>query len=374
MYDQELVDKYYPTAHIYEAMAVWQLPKTKKDKIVEVCESGEYFAQLKKDGNWYELCKAANGEIYLFGRGESVTTSLPVEDIKKVPHIKEAFADLPNDTVILGEIYFPNATTNKVRSVMGCKSKKAIERQEKLGKLHFFMHDLLRLNGEDMSKTVAISRYNTLKKLCAHYRFTNEYVELAESVDVGIYTFLQKALANGEEGGVLKKKSGLYEEGKRPSWNMIKWKQHDTVDVVCMELLDATKVYSGTELSAWQYWLKKDKDEDEEYKKVKDFCYYAFEENPNLYIPVTKPYFYGWKTAIRIGVYKNGELTSIGTVSSGFDDKIRKDFTEHPEKYLNKVVELDCMLKTEDSLRHPRFIKFRDDKKPEECKFEEIFI
>ena len=99
-------------------------------------------------------------------------------------------------------------------------------------------------------------------------------------------------------------------------------------------------------------------------------------DNERYYTPVTKGYFYGWKTAIHIGAYNdNGEIVEIGTVSSGLTDELRDDFAKHPEKYLNRVVSLQCMEKDskEHTLRHAFFKGFRDDKNPQDCLLNTIF-
>ena len=40
----------YPEALIIEPMKINKIPKGKEDIFPSLCESGEYFAQLKKDG------------------------------------------------------------------------------------------------------------------------------------------------------------------------------------------------------------------------------------------------------------------------------------------------------------------------------------
>jgi ATP-dependent DNA ligase len=376
MYAQELVDKYYPGVALYEAMEVWSLPKNKKDKMEEVSNSGDYFAQIKKDGNWYSFNKSIDGTCYLFSRGTK--TGLPVECIDKVPHIKAALDALPNDTVVIGEIYYPGQTTNEVRTIMGCAAPKAVARQKEKGNIHFYLHDILRMNGQEFVNVGAYDRYTILKTATEYYNILTDEIELAEIIEEDIYAFGCAALAKGEEGTVLKLKTAPYAEGKRPAWSMIKFKEVDTADVVCIGFEDATMNYEGTEEETWPYWIVQ-----------KDINFpngqYVFEERCEVgkphhirginfrTIPVTKGYYYGWKTSIRIGVYKDEKLIEIGTVSSGLNDELRADFARNPEKYLNRVIECECMRKTESALRHPRFMRFRDDKKPTSCTFESVF-
>lgn len=367
MYLQEDVDKYYPEAAIYEAMEVWSLPKNKTHMLEEICDKGEYFAQVKKDGNWYELCKSKTGEIYLFSRGTSVKTGLPVENISNVPHLKEGFANLPNDTVIAGEIYYPNETTNSVRSIMGCLPAKAIQRQKTKGNIHFYMHDIMRYNGTDLTGKNAWSRYNRLTEITNEHNLLNEYIEIAEIVTEDIYNFIIDTLAAGEEGVVLKNRKAVYSEGKRPAWSMIKIKKNDTVDVICMGLEDATQEYTGNGIETWEFWQDRITGE-----LMKGQYHKQVLKNGDL-LPVTKPYYYGWKTSLKIGAYKDGVLTPIGTVSSGLNDEMKKKITADPDFIIGSVVECACMEVTEDSLRHPIFIRKRTDKNPQSCTFESIF-
>ena len=75
-----------------------------------------------------------------------------------------------------------------------------------------------------------------------------------------------------------------------------------------------------------------------------------------------------------LGLYKDGKLIEVGKVASGLTDAIREDMAINPENYLNHVIECEAMSTTKDgALRHPVFIKVREDKNPEDCKYEEVF-
>ena len=167
---------------------------------------------------------------------------------------------------------------------------------------------------------------------------------------------------------VFKKKDAPYSPDKRPARATFKVKQKVTVDVVIMGFEDATKLYSGKELSKWQYWEVNG-------VKVKGELYSDYLLKPSTIIPVTKPYFYGWKTAIKIGAYDNDKLVSIGTVSSGLTDELREKFAANENFWYNKVIEIEGMsLNVKDrSVRHGRFKCFRDDKNPTDCKLNELF-
>lgn len=372
-FDKNLIDKFYPGAYMVPAMKVWKLPDNKENKFPEMCANGKYFAELKKDGYWYEYEKTTHGS-YLFSRNISKTNGLLTEKSANVPHIIEIFekSSLPTGTIIIGEIYYPGKSSKDVTGIMGCLAEEAIKRQEKIGYIKYYIHDIICYNNISLINAGAYDRYRILKAICErHNLLNNEYIELANAVTENIEEFSVKALASGEEGVVLKEKNAVYSPDKRPAWSTIKRKKMDFADAICIGFCDATKEYEGKEIANWEYWVSSDSMEIA-YKGIDGYKGYL---NGEL-IPVTKGWFYGWKTAIEIGAYNDeGKLVKIGTVSSGLTDELREDFKNNPSKYLNKVVELQCMEKDskEHTLRHPFFKRFRDDKNEKDCTFKEIF-
>ena len=240
---------------------------------------------------------------------------------------------------------------------MGSLPDKAIERQNgEYGLLHYYVHDMIYYNGKDLTKYGASIRYALLVSCYNKYNLGDmldndgsTIVELAQRVDDNIQEACAAALAAGEEGMVLKKKTAPYTPGKRPAWDTIKIKKTDTCDAIIIGTCDPTREYTGKELDTWEYW-----------------------EGDT---PVTKPYALGWKTAIEIGCYDGDNIVSIGTVSSGLTDAIRQDLAENPDNYIGKVCELAGMEKDRNAhtLRHFHFKRIREDKDPQECSLESIF-
>ena len=365
----EAIQQYAPEAKCIPAMKIWKLPDGKEDKFSEICNSNEYFAQLKKDGYWYQYEKTAHYQ-YLFSRNVSKTTGILTEKIANVPHIAEALSCLPSGTIIIGEIYYPGKTSKDVTRIMGCLPEEAIKRQQQEGLIHFYIHDIIQYNNIDIQNEGAWARYQVLKRVWDKYNLSQYcYLELADVVIEDIQEATAEALQNGEEGMVLKKKSYPYAPDKRPAWSTIKIKKMDYVDVICMGFCDATKKYTGKETPIWKYW--------ETPEGLKEGEYFLWScKYPGYYIPITKGYYYGWKTAVRIGAFdKNGKLIEIGTVASGLTDELREDFSKNPEKYLNRVVSIQCMEKNskDHTLRHGFFKGFRDDKNLEDCTLDTIF-
>lgn len=362
MFNIKEVEKLYPGAGTM--MIEPQLIHKSTDSQLKSCDDGTWFAQLKKDGALYMFVKGLEGQTYLFGRTVSKVTGLLTEKSANVPHIIAPLSQLPNGTILLGEIYYPGKTSKDVTSIMGCLPEKAIDRQNgSYGPIHFYIYDCLGFNGTSLLKYDNWTRYQVTKRIFEKYSIARNEIELAAAVEEDIYTSIGAALAAGEEGMVVKKKTALYEPGKRPQ-TMLKAKQVDYIDAVIIGFKDPVKEYTGKELENWQYW-----------NKGGHFVMGFYYNDPEA-IPVTKHYYYGWKNAIEIGAYdKNGNLHSIGTIASGLTDSMREDMTKYPENYIYKVCEIQCMMKDnkEQTLRHGFFLRMREDKNPTECLLSEIF-
>lgn len=388
----------YPEARMIDAMKIWSLPTNKKSLLPEICQNGEYFLEEKIDGAWYQYERTDN-YAYLFGRGESKVTGLLTEKGASVPHIMDAFSCLPPNTTLIGEIYVPGGTSKDCTHIMGCLSDEAIKRQEKEGRIHYYVHDIIMYDGVDLKSEGAESRYDILAAIWKKHGLDKyDFLRLAVKVEENLEEEISRILKSGGEGAVLKKRDYPYIPGKRPAWSTIKVKQMDSIDLVCIGFCDATREYTGKELQDWEYWEEGQPrfyncfEEDHCWNgwgcwtKVQGKFYDNYIKNPDgnkftkdnerKYVPVTKPYFLGLKTAIKIGAYdENGELKELGTVASGLTDEDRKEMTHLPERWIGKVISLDCMSidNKNMTLRHPVFKERRDDKNSYECKISDIF-
>lgn len=379
----------YPEALIIEPMKINKIPDGKEHMFPSLCENGEYFAQLKKDGYWYMYEKTEN-HAYLFSRTTSAVTGTLAEKSANVPHIMEVLNHLPAGTILIGEIYYPGKRSKDVTPIMGSLPEKAIERQNgEYGYLHYYIHDMIRYKGKDLTSCGAGIRYDLLKRvfdlhLLDNYTINdNQFIELADRVDENIQEFVAEALEAGEEGAVLKKKTAPYTPGKRPAWDTIKIKKTDTCDAICIGFNIPSFEYTGKEIKTWPYWVAKSvkvvegQEPELDYKRIPiQSCYEQHINNPDLWIPVTKAWYYGWTNSMRIGAYdENGKIVEIGTVSSGMTEELQAAASEQPWKYLNKVVKLAGMEKDREAktLRHFYFKGFHEDKDPKDCLLKEIF-
>lgn len=375
------IEELYPEAIMYEAMKIH--PSTDSN-LKYACESGDYFGQLKKDGAWYQYEKHEN-HSYLFGRSVSKKTGLLTEKIDNIPHITKAFETLPAHTILIGEIYYPGKSSKDTVSIMGCLPAKAIERQNgNYGYIHYYIHDILMYDNVDLVKNKVDNetRYEILKRIFEIHNFDQyDFLELAEAWEDDLYSRVGDALDSGEEGMVIKKKTGLYEPGKRPNTNL-KAKKVDFADVIIIGFEEPTYIYNGKELPSWQYWINPDVDS-ENFKEAQRYeigCHYdkhIQEEVCMFYAPVTKPFYMGWwNSRIKIGAINDkGEIEEIGTIHSGISDEMKQDMTEHPENYLGAVCSIQMMEvdKKEHTIRHGFFKHLRKDKSKSDCLVRDIF-
>lgn len=379
-FDKNKIQELYPEAKMYEAQLI---NKGNEALLKTACESDNYFGQLKKDGYWYQFEKHEHNS-YLFSRSASTVTKLQAEKSSNVPHIVDALNILPDETILIGEIYYPGGTSKNVTTIMGCLAPKAIERQNgSYGKIHYYIHDILMYKGIDFVEQKATNwqRYQILQKIFfLHSLDKYDFLELAESWEDNLYSRVGDSLAAGEEGMVIKAKDGIYEPGKRPTSNL-KAKQVDFADAIIIGFEEPNKDYDGKEIENWQYWINP---EDEnyvngvEYKYPIGLHYLSFKvDDENEFKPVTKAYYMGWTNArIKLGAYDtNGEIVEIGTIHSGISDEMKKDMTENPQNYLNRVVKIQCMSldKKEKTIRHGFYKGIHPEKNPQECTLQEIF-
>ena len=365
-----------------DAEKYWSFPKSfkgdPKEEARNMIFSGEYIGARKMDGAYYRFIKDMDGNMRLQGRSKSVSGEY-LDKIDHVPHLMPFFNSLPNGTCLLGEIYFPNKEgSSNVTTIMGCLTDKAIARQEKGEKLHYYIFDIWAFNGKSFMNMTIEKRAECLTILseqmaeeCASNGI-NYYVEYAYYFEgKRLWDELSSILSSGGEGVVITKKGTVPSPGKRTARKTLKIKKEIQQTIDCFftgRATAPTHIYSGKEIETWKYWensITEEKIEGEYYKK--------YSEGAPI-VPVTKPYFYGWAGSLEIGVLKNDKVVPIGFLS-GLSDDIKANFKD----YAKKTIEVTCMeIQYHDDgrlpgLRHAKFIQFRPDLNIEDCTWEKIF-
>ena len=361
----------------YAPPSTWSDEKKRENARMKIY-SGEWFGSEKKDGYFAKLIKDEDGNIILYSRSRGVNGKF-ADKHEWVPHLQPFFDMIPNGTCFLGEIYFPSAPGSRnITTIMGCLKEKAIARQEKGEKLHFYIFDCLAYAGKSWMSYPAKKRFAFVDS----YDVAAEYVSHAHYVcGQELWSMLQEILARDDEGVVITNGDGLYEPGKRPSKTTLKIKKElkQTIDCFFTGIGSApTKIYTGKEIETWKYWenqMTGQKINAEMYKEYAAGC---------PIVPITKGYYNRWAGSLEIAVLKHkpGSKCKIGDVVyedmevfpigwlSGLPDEMKAD----PKKYAFKPIEITAMEwdAWNNSLRHGKMVGWRKDLALTDCTLEKI--
>lgn len=361
----------------YAPPSTWSDEKKRENARMKIY-SGDFLGAEKKDGYFAKLIKDEDSNIILYSRSRGVNGKF-ADKHEWVPHLNSFFDALPVGTCLLGELYLPSQPGSKnVTSIMGCLKEKAVARQEKGEKLHFYIFDCLAYAGKSWMSYPAKKRFAFVDD----FGIGNEYTTHAKYVHgADLNILLQEILARGDEGVVITYKDGLYEPGKRPSKTTLKIKKElkQTIDCFFTGIGSApTKEYTGKEIETWKYWVNSltgTKMEAEMFKEYKNGC---------PIMPITKGYYNGWAGSLEIAVlhhkegsrckingieYHDTEVFPIGWLS-GLPDEMKAD----PKKYAFKPIEVTAMEydSWNHSLRHGKMVGWRKDLTLNDCTLDKI--
>ena len=350
----------------------WAMPSSysqekKKACIEDAIESGTYIGSLKKDGNMCRFVKV-DGELHYQSRNVSIKTGEFTDKAEYVPHISETLSKLPDDTVLIGELYYHGGNSDSVGTILRCSPKKALERQKgEYGWMYYYIHDCWYYGGKDLTHNSYAERTKIIERLNAKYLHENPYIEVPTYARTPeqIRTLLEYALEKDEEGIVLVKKAAIVEPGKRPAWKTLKVKKELHQEIDCFttgNYKEATELYTGKELETWEYW------EDLKSGELTFGKLYDKMVSGAQIAPITKNFYYGWASSIELGWFNSkGEVETLGYVS-GIPDEIKEDIVKNNDFYRLKPCTVTAMELTKDGhLRHPKFKGFRDDLPIEDC-------
>jgi ATP-dependent DNA ligase len=366
----------------YAPPSSWNDQK-KKDHAHSCIFSGDWLGAEKKDGYFAKLIKDEDGNIILYSRSRGVNGKF-ADKHEWVPHLRPFFNALPLGTCLLGELYFPSAPGSRnVTTIMGCLKEKAIDRQMKGEKLHFYVFDCLAFAEKNLLDWPAKKRFNVASDLIYVKDIgTHEYVSYAEyKSGKELWSMLQEILGRGDEGIVITHKDGKYEPGKRPSKTTLKIKKElkQTIDCFFTGHGSApTKEYTGKEIETWKFWQNRITGEKIEGEFYRDYVGGAAIE------PITKGFFYGWCGSLEIGVlrhkvgsrckirgevFEDTEVFPIGWLS-GVTDEMKAS----PDKFAFQPMEVTAMEYDElnHTLRHGKMVGWRKDLTLKDCTLEKI--
>lgn len=348
-----------------------------KDLTTSRIFSGEWLGAQKRDGAFYLFGVDEDGNRFLRPRNKGVSGEFP-NKIEWVPQLIPFFESLPLGTCLIGEIYLEsNEQAKSTTSIINCLKEKAIKRQEK-EPLRYYVFDILALDGCSCLTCTAAERFEKiLPEFEQNYGTGAKYVDFAHYWrGKELWNNLQELLADGYEGCVITKEDALYEPGKRSQKITLKVKKQlqETIDCVLMGVNPPTKVYTGKEIETWPYWFNEYTNEKIVRNDTKEFeetgtTTYKLYLDGGPVTPVTKNWFNGWAGSFKLGAYKDGKLVEIGNLS-GVTDEMKENW----KNYVGKPCEITAMeIMDTGGVRHPKFLRLRDDIEPTDCTWEKIY-
>lgn len=169
-----------------ECLAVSKLP-----------EGSEWVWEIKLDG-YRALAVKSGKDIALFSRREKSLNN-------KFPYIAEALADLPDGTVVDGELVGLDDSGrpefNLLQNFRGEASR-----------IHYYIFDLLCCNDRDLTHLPLVERRALLKSLVL---ISDKRVRISDYVEAGAGDLVAAVREQQLEGIVGKRKNSLYEPGQR---------------------------------------------------------------------------------------------------------------------------------------------------------------
>ena len=362
-----------------QAQKYWSFPSSysaerKRKEAKDLVFSEAYIGSTKHDGAWNMIIKDMDGKFHLRSRTESVNGGY-TDKAEWIPHICKELDCIPNGTVLLGEIYFPNNEgSRKITSVLNCLKDKCLDRQKKNGYLHFYIFDVLAYNGKNIIEKPIETRVDTYLNYKLLDVLQGEYVEIAEyKQGEELWNLYGEVIASGGEGIVITKKSAPYMPGLRKARYTLKMKKElsETIDAfIDGAYKPATKLYSGKELPSWSHWLNEKTGE-----RLPLGPHYDKYMAGDPIVPVTKPYYINAAGAISFSLMKDGKPEHIAYIS-GVPDEMKIGIVQSPDKWIGKVYELSAMEieKCGDtySLRHGKVVGPRADKTAAQCEWNQI--
>jgi bifunctional non-homologous end joining protein LigD len=169
-----------------ECLAVAKLP-----------DGQQWLYEIKLDGYRAEAVKS-DGNLTLYSRRRKSFN-------RQFPLIVEALADLPDNTVIDGEVVALNDSGrpdfNSLQNFRSAASH-----------IHYFVFDLLIHKGRDLTRLPLIERREIMRSVL---KFRSSRVRICDYVEAYATDMLAAVRAQGLEGIIGKRKDSIYEPGKR---------------------------------------------------------------------------------------------------------------------------------------------------------------
>lgn len=381
----------------------WSFPasysREKRELELEhMINSGNWYYQLKTDGNYSAFICDFDGDKRIISRGISKVTGEYGRLEDKLFFFEAVAAAFNKPTRIMGEIYYDKGIDRQVGSVLradaiksksiqsfeyyqeaqknykfSAKDRRDIENNEFVGQpLKWRIFDVWYYDGKNLMNTPWIERQKYLveiEKRINHPLVTSVHSHL---MDEKFYDNLADIFANGGEGVVCYREDGLPEPGKRTAHKTLKVKTEieNFIDCFITAIEPPIKNYTGKDIGHWQFWENLRTGE----KMYGD--YFSEYQLGTPLVPVTKGYYYNWPGAIYVSVYdQNHNIMPLCKVS-GLTEDFKIDLRDNFNKwYLCPVTIGGMALSTVNglSVRHPYLHSIRlNDLAIDDCTIDKI--
>lgn len=342
-------------------------PTKSLSEVLDAMAGEEFQAEYKYDGERVQIHKLKNGVVNLFSR------NLEVMDFK-YPDVKEVAIEAINkntvDFILDSEVVAFNSETQEILPFQTLSGRKRKDVDAKTVVIHvcLFVFDCLRFNGESLVSTSLKHRRECLKKAVHEIPNKLHFARGGTVTDTTeLEALLQEAIDHRTEGLMVKVLEGersYYEPSKR-SVNWLKLKKDyldnlgDSVDLVPIGAFWGR----GRRVGTYGGYLLAVYDEDEEVfrsvcKVATGFTDDDLVNHYNFYqdkIIQKKPEYYHlnekmepevWFDACQVWECKAADLSISPVHTAGWGAKAK-----------DRGI----------ALRFPRYLKIRDDKKPEQA-------
>jgi ATP-dependent DNA ligase len=159
-------------------------------------EGSQWLWEIKLDG-YRAVAVKSNGAVTLYSRNRKILN-------KRFPYIAEPLRDLPDGTVVDGEIV---AIDDDGRPVFNLLQNFTSE----LSRIRYFVFDLLCYKNRDLTRLPLLKRRDMLRSL----GFDGGRIAISDYVEASADQMLSAVTKQRLEGVIGKRRDSLYEPGKR---------------------------------------------------------------------------------------------------------------------------------------------------------------
>jgi DNA ligase D-like protein (predicted ligase) len=185
--------------------SVLRLPKRKAEfiepmecaPVTKLLDGPERVYEIKLDG-YRAIAVKSNSSVNLFSRRHKSFNH-------QYPHLVEALAELPEGTVVDGEVVALDDSGRPNFNLLA-------QFRSGASRIHYFIFDLLVCNDHDLTKLPLSERRETMKSVL---KLRSPQIRIAEQFEVSASDMLAAVRQQQLEGVIGKRKDSLYEAGKR---------------------------------------------------------------------------------------------------------------------------------------------------------------